>query len=430
MLHVKNISQNTKKALNNVNWLLLEKMISMPVTLLISFIIARYLGPEAFGEYNYILAIVALVTPLSVMGLSGLVSRELINNPDKEQAVMGASIVGRLLGVLMSTIILIIAAFTLEVTNHYWIIIIAVAQTLSFCSVIDFWLQAKLHAKMSVAVRVTVLITVSIGKLVIVWKDLGLSLLVYLYAFEFMLQAIGYLIVYVYKGGSVRLAYSKTYLYELLSQSKWLILSGVAAVIYLKIDIVMLKHLVNESEVGIYSVASRISETWYFIPTIIVTSFFPSLLEARKKGRDLYVRRMQKLNDILLLLSTVIVIIILVLAEFLITLLYGQEYSAATPILQIHIFAGIFIFMRALLSKWLIIEHLLKYSLVTQASGAILNVLLNFLLIPAYHGVGAAFATLISYAAASYFALFLSKDTRPMASIMTYSLFFPLRWFR
>jgi Na+-driven multidrug efflux pump len=64
--------------------------------------------------------------------------------------------------------------------------------------------------------------------------------------------------------------------------------------------------------------------------------------------------------------------------------------------------------MRALLSKWLIIEHLLKYSLVTQASGAILNVLLNFLLIPAYHGVGAAFATLISYAAASYFALFLS----------------------
>jgi PST family polysaccharide transporter len=430
MLHVKNISQNTKKALNNVNWLLLEKMISMPVTLLISFIIARYLGPEAFGEYNYILAIVALVTPLSVMGLSGLVSRELINNPDKEQAVMGASIVGRLLGVLMSAIILIIAAFSLEVTNHYWIIIIAVAQTLSFCSVIDFWLQAKLHAKMSVAVRVTVLITVSIGKLVIVWKDLGLSLLVYLYAFEFMLQAIGYLIVYVYKGGSVRLAYSKTYLYELLSQSKWLILSGVAAVIYLKIDIVMLKHLVNESEVGIYSVASRISETWYFIPTIIVTSFFPSLLEARKKGRDLYVRRMQKLNDILLLLSTVIVIIILVLAEFLITLLYGQEYSAATPILQIHIFAGIFIFMRALLSKWLIIEHLLKYSLVTQASGAILNVLLNFLLIPAYHGVGAAFATLISYAAASYFALFLSKDTRPMASIMTYSLFFPLRWFR
>jgi Na+-driven multidrug efflux pump len=84
--------------------------------------------------------------------------------------------------------------------------------------------------------------------------------------------------------------------------------------------------------------------------------------------------------------------------------------------------------MRALLSKWLIMEHLLKYSLVTQASGAILNIILNLFLIPKFQGVGAAYATLVSYAAASYFALFLSKDTRPMAYVMTRSFYFPLRW--
>jgi Na+-driven multidrug efflux pump len=52
------------------------------------------------------------------------------------------------------------------------------------------------------------------------------------------------------------------------------------------------------------------------------------------------------------------------------------------------------------------------------------------MLIPVYQGVGAAYATLISYAVASYFALFLSKETRPMAKIMTRSIFFPLRWLR
>ena len=430
MRYMKNVSQQTSRALKNVNWLLLEKVISMPLTLLISLVVARYLGPDSFGEYNYILAIVALVAPLSVLGLSGLVSRELINFPDRESTIMGTALTGRFVGVILSAITHIFIAFCSESANPYWIVVIALAQLVSFCSVIDFWLQAKLQAKMSVIVRVSVLLLVSVGKLTIVWKDLGLSALVYLYALEFLLQAIGYVAAYVLRGGTLRLNYDVTYFRSMFAQSKWLIFSGVAAVVYLKIDIVMLKHLVSESEVGIYSVASRLSEIWYFIPTIVVTSFFPSLLESRKRSQDLYFKQMQKLNDFLLLLSLAIVIAVLLIAQPLIDLLYGQAYSAATPILQIHIFAGTFIFMRALLSKWLIMEHLLKYSLVTQGGGAVFNILLNFMLIPVYQGVGAAYATLISYAVASYFALFLSKETRPMAKIMTRSIFFPLRWLR
>jgi Na+-driven multidrug efflux pump len=70
---------------------------------------------------------------------------------------------------------------------------------------------------------------------------------------------------------------------------------------------------------------------------------------------------------------------------------------------------------------------MLIFSLLTHAIGALVNVLLNFFLIKVYSGQGAAVATLISYAAASYLSLFLSKRTRPFAVMMSKSFILPVR---
>jgi PST family polysaccharide transporter len=112
----------------------------------------------------------------------------------------------------------------------------------------------------------------------------------------------------------------------------------------------------------------------------------------------------------------------------LVQLLFGTEFSASTPVLQIHIWAGVFIFMRALLSRWLLAEDLLRFSLLTHVAGAVMNVALNLMLIPRYGAIGAAVATVISYASAGWLALFLSARTRPMGWMMGKSLLLPLRW--
>jgi PST family polysaccharide transporter len=106
------------------------------------------------------------------------------------------------------------------------------------------------------------------------------------------------------------------------------------------------------------------------------------------------------------------------IAPALISLLYTDEYSASATILSIHIFASIFIFQRAILSKWLIIEKLYKYSLISSVCGAITNIVLNAVLIPQYGGVGAAWATVISYMIASYGFLFFHSNTKRYAQIL------------
>ena len=86
--------------------------------------------------------------------------------------------------------------------------------------------------------------------------------------------------------------------------------------------------------------------------------------------------------------------------------------------------------MRAAFSKWLIAERLLLFSLVSQGAGAILNIALNLVLIPAWGGVGSAWATVISYAAASYLVLLLFARTRPAGAMMTRTVSAPWRYWK
>ena len=123
-----------------------------------------------------------------------------------------------------------------------------------------------------------------------------------------------------------------------------------------------------------------------------------------------------------------VAIVVTLIAEPLITLMFGQSYQAATPILIIHIWSALFIFMRTAFSKWILIENVLMFSLITQGLGALANVALNYWLIPIYGGEGAAYSTLFSYATASYFALVLYPKTRTVFWMMSKSLFSPVRY--
>jgi O-antigen/teichoic acid export membrane protein len=179
--------------------------------------------------------------------------------------------------------------------------------------------------------------------------------------------------------------------------------------------------------VGVYSVAVRFSEVWYFIPTAMVTSAFPRLVELRQTDLKRYDRRLQQGFDVLFILALVVAVLMTLLGRPVVEWLYGPAYSRAGSILAIHVWAGIFIFMRALFSKWVIMENALVLSLVSTAFGAIMNVILNLLLIRPYGGHGAAVATLISYAVASYLTLLVIPRTWTIAKMMTKSMLFPIR---
>ena len=188
--------------------------------------------------------------------------------------------------------------------------------------------------------------------------------------------------------------------------------------IYMKIDKIMLGQMLDDKAVGIYSVAVLLSEAWYFIPMAVVSSVAPSIIEAKKISEKVYYDRLQKTFDLMAVLAYSIAIPLTFLSGWIILLLFGENFADAGPVLAIHIWAALFVFLGVARSPWILNEGLMKFAFVSTLVGAIVNVTLNLILIPYYNAAGAATATLVSQFVAAVFMLFILSKTRKVAFMM------------
>jgi len=192
----------------------------------------------------------------------------------------------------------------------------------------------------------------------------------------------------------------------------------------MKIDMVMLGEMVGNEVVGIYSAASRISMLWYFLPSIIVSSVFPFIIETKSVSEELYKRRVAQLFSLMTILALPIIILIMIFSDPLISILYGSPYAAAGPVLGIHVMGCWFVFLGQAQEPWDVAENLMHLAMFRTASGALINILLNLFLIPHYAAIGAAVASVISLFIAAILLNLMNKKTRPIFFIQIKSLFF------
>jgi O-antigen/teichoic acid export membrane protein len=300
-------------------------------------------------------------------------------------------------------IVWILLAFTVPFTNNdtYTNILIAIiAASILFHSVggIDFYFQANVLSKYTVLARMIAGIIVSVVKVGLVLTQASLIWFVLVFVLYDLMIGVFYLVAYrVQKLSVLQWRFDWAVGKQILKDSWPLLFAGLMIVVYLKIDQVMLKNLSNVAQVGIYAVAVRLSEVWYFIPVLISQSVFPAVINAKKSDRQLYEQRMQHLYDLMTFASLSIAIIITLGSGLIMNILFGQAYSGSDKVLAIHIWAGVFVFFGTARGKWIIAENLQKKALIVHTTGAVLNIILNLLFIPRFGAVGAALATLISY---------------------------------
>ena len=184
----------------------------------------------------------------------------------------------------------------------------------------------------------------------------------------------------------------------------------------------MLGQLADSEAVGIYSVATRLSELWIFIPGAVVASVNPSIIKAKKVSEVQYYNKLQKLFNIVTGLAYLIAISMTFLSTNIVVLIFGSSYALAGSVLAIHIWGQLFSFLGIAKRIWLVIEDLTIYDLAITSSGAVINILLNFWLIPIYRETGSAIATVISYAFADYIIFMSYPPFRKLGMVMTNAL--------
>lgn len=407
--------QGFRRYFFNTSWLFAEQVLRLIAGLFVGIYVARYLGPEQFGVYSYAVAFVALFGSIARLGLDGIVVRDLVNHPEERDIYLGTAFLLKLTGAILTLGLLAIAIqFTgNDATTNLYIFIIASGLIFQSVDVVDFHFQSKVLSKYVSISRLIQLALSSALKLYFIFTQADLfwfvvvSLidqvsLAFALVFAYWRQRIGSFL------GSFDLGTAKA----MLKNSWPLILSGIAISLYMRIDQIMIKEMLGERQVGLYSAAVRLSEAWYFVPVIVTASLFPAILNAKKLNPKLYRERLQRLYAIMVYSAVGVALPVAFLAERIVVTLYGIHYQDAGLVLTIHIWAGIFVALGVVNGSWFLAENLQKLATLNTLIGAAVNVILNYLLIPLYGIAGVAFATFASYGISAYFALFLYKQTR------------------
>ncbi|MGI0480111.1 flippase [Geminocystis sp. CENA526] len=427
LTHLKN-NPELLKIVGNTGWLFFDRILRMGIGLLIGVWVARYLGVEQFGIFNYALAFVILFISISTLGLPSLVVRTITENPEDKDTILGTTFLLQIGGGIASLIISVLTIFLLKPDDYLTIYLVAILGSMGIFrafETIDLWFQSQVRSKYTVLAKNTAFIMVGMLKIILIYLNAPLIAFAWATLAEFIIAGIGLIIVYECQGYSLKLwRWSFSLAKKLLKESWPLILSGLTVMIYMKMDQIMLGFMIDANAVGLYSSATKISEAWYFIPTAIVSSVSPGIYQAKKDGDEaLYYQKITKVLRFLNIVAISISIPMTILSKPLILLLFGQEFSPAGTILAIHIWTSVFVFMGQGTFPWFIAEGLNDLSFRRTFLGAISNVILNLILIPLYAGIGAAIATIISQAIASFLSNATHPKTRKIFKVQLRSMF-------
>ena len=393
--------EGVRRYSTNTIWLFLGQIFSLLISFFIGAWIARYFGPEKYGLVNYVLSFVGLFTFIVALGTDGVLNRELVNYPKKRDELLGTSFWLRLFGGLLAFLITVIGAYLFGEKNNFWRILI-VLYSLSFFLqapyVISNYFFSIVQAKKSVQAQFYVTLISSALKICLILLGGSILWLILIYTIDCLWQSIFLFLLY----RSQNLKVTDWRFQPRLAHQFWLdswplMLSSAAYFIYLRIDQVMVGRIMDESSVGIYAAAVRVTEILYFIPNIICGSLFPAIIKARQVGQEFFINRLKYLYLLLGSTGLIVAVLVSILAEPLIAIIFGPAYSSSASVLKIYVWSSIGLFLGLGINQQLTAENKTKTVFCINLIAMIINVSLNLVLIPVMGLLGAAVATLISY---------------------------------
>ena len=415
-----------KKILKNISWLTFERVFQLILSVFVGIWIARYLGPSDFGLMNFAIAFGSIFGPFIGMGVSSILLRELIKHPKNKDVLSGTAfwitfVTGLIVTIIMDILILFVRPNDFEA--FLVVFVLSLGNVLLAFDVISIWFDSKTESNKTVLARNLGLIFSYMLRIYFILAGFPLIFFMIAALFDSVIRVILFLFFYYKDKQNIFLwRFDFQVAKKLLSVSWPLVFSGVMIVIYMKIDQVMIGLMFSDYEVGLYSVAVKLSEVVYFLPGVIMVSLLPSLIKSKLVSKKFYQERLQKLFDFMTWFPFILILPIFFFSSQIIVFLYGQEYIIAGQTLAISIWALFAVFIKVAVENYLLNENLTKIIFFTSFLGSISNVLLNLIFIPFWGINGAALTTVISYLIASYLGLIFFKETRPIFIMLLKSL--------
>ncbi|MCD6166063.1 flippase [bacterium] len=358
---------------------------------------ARLLGDVNYGKFAFAIAFTSLFLILADGGIHQLLVRELSRWPNKVKKYLGNALVIKFfLGAFTLIIIYLTANLTRKpqdvLTTVYIIAFSQIVNSFSefFKSVFQAFQQMKYDA---ISTLIGGILTTGLGIGILVKGGDYISL-----AWMYLIANLVNLCFCV----TITFWVFTTIKFEVdLKLIKFFIKEGFPfgvlyffAMMYTLIDTVMLSLMVGDEVVGWYNAAYRLVFAMLFIPMATMKAVFPVLSKYYKESVSNFKRLFEKTFKVMFVIGFSLAVLVFPLSNKIISFIYGEEYLNAANALRILVWSTALIFITTVMTHTTRASNRQQFTAKVVASGALCNVVLNFILIPRYSYIGAALATL------------------------------------
>jgi O-antigen/teichoic acid export membrane protein len=416
------------KYLENTFWLMFERVFTLSVAFVLGIFIARYFGPRDLGILDFSRGISIFFTTFAGLSVEQFLVKMLLEREREKNSILGTIFFLKLSASLISLLCIILLYFFNffdEIIIFYIVIIITTSSAFSSFDVLRSYYQSKtLSRKIAFATSLQIIVS-TLLKILFLYLELSVVYFAFIFLIDAIVFASGLIYTYFQSDDSIfNWTYNHSIAKETLSQCWPTIISGLIIIIYMRVDQLMIKWLLDAENVGYYSAAVRLSEIWFVVGSVINNSLFPAIIKLKISNPAIYKDRLQALLSLMVVVALLIIIPISLFSSTIVNFLFGPEFAPASGVLSIHAWSLLFIFLGLVGQYWMISENLQKLNLYQTLIGLTTNVILNQIMIPLYGINGAALATLISQMFASYLSYLILNKSRTMFWAQTRALFF------
>lgn len=371
-------------------------------------LIARLLTVNEFGLFSFFITVGGFADTLSDLGTSNYIIRIFSKQPKQiSTSIIYIFLIRTTMFIVfffigwgfvhqdLLTYAIVILAFYLQNMTNMLIAVFRASERMEFESVVIVLNRISLlvlTALLSVMIHVSVMAIIVI---MLLSNLIGFVYLIYIY-----FKKVGFSISFDFKLKNLR---------EILKGSLPFALTIIFTTIYFRIDILFLEKMKTSYDVGIYSSAYKFVDFSIIVPMILVTPILPFLVKTFDDSKPLFDRAVRKYNDLLGFIGASGLLFLDVLAKPIITFTFGAKYSEAILILVLLSYFMFFQFSNYIIEYSLNASGKQRYVNYNALVGIVVNLGLNFILIPAYGAMGAAIATVVTALVMNLFNLVFMK---------------------
>lgn len=406
--------QKRNSITKNAAWIISCKIIQSLLGLVVSALSARYLGPSNYGIINYAASIIAFMLPIVQLGFRSTLVREIVENPEKEGEIIGTSLFFNFLTAIACTVA--VYGFVSVVNpGEQTTLIVCVLYSISLFAqaleMIQYWFQAKLISQYTSLTGLVAYIIMTAYKIYLLATQKSIYWFAVSNALDYFIIAIVLIAIYHRLGGQ-RLNVSFERFKKMFARSRFFIISSLMVTVFAQTDKIMLKAMMSDEAVGIYSAAITCAGLTSFVFASIIDSFRPVVFENKKNSKKAYEESLILCYSIVIFLSLAQSVAFTLFSKLIVKILYGAEYVDSANVLALVVWYTTFSYIGPVRNVWMLAEEKQKYLWVINLSGATVNVLLNAVLIPIIGVNGAALASLVTQIFTNVIIGFIMKPIR------------------